>query len=128
MQLKGERFFFKTDLQSGYHQIRLDEESIPLTAFTTTTGHYEWLVVPFGVRNAPPVLQRMMRDILGLVVYLDGILGYAATMEELVFLCRKVFTLLRQHTLYAKMSKCIFGVEEAQFLGLQSEWTGSPNR
>ena len=130
MQLKGAKYFFKMDLQSGYHQIRLDEKSIPLTAFTTPTGHYEWLVVPFGVRNAPPVFQRMMQDILGdllnagVVVYLDDILGYAATMDELVVLCRKVFTLLRTHKLYAKMSKCIFGVEEAQFLGYKVNGQG----
>ena len=123
MQLKGARFVFKMDLQSGYHQIRPDEQSIPLTAFTTPTGRYEWLVVSFGVCNAPPVFQHMMQDILGdllnagVVVYLDDILGYAATMGELVVLCRNVFTLLRQHKLYAKMNKCIFGVEEAQFLG-----------
>ena len=118
------------DLQSGYHQIRLDEESIALTAFTTPTGHYEWLGVPFGVRNAPPVFQRMMQDILGdllnagVVVYLDDILGCAATMEELVVICRKVFTLLRHHKLYAKMSKCLFGVEEAQFLGYKVNGQG----
>ena len=72
----------------------------------------------------------MMQDILGdllnagVVVYLDDILGYAATMAELVVLCRKVFTLLRTHKLYAKMSKCIFGVEEAQFLGYKVNGQG----
>ena len=72
----------------------------------------------------------MMQDILGdllnagVVVYLDDILGYAATMDELVVLCRKVFTLLRTHKLYAKMSKCIFGVEEAQFLGYKVNGQG----
>ena len=65
MYLKRARYFFKLDLQSGYHQVRLDEASIQLTAFSTPTGHYEWLVVPFGVRNAPPVFQRMMHDVLG---------------------------------------------------------------
>jgi len=123
MRLKGAKWFFKLDLQSGYHQIRLDDASIPLTAFSTPSGHYEWLVVPFGVRNAPPVFQRMMQDVLGnlidngVVCYLDDILGYAETLEDLAVLMRKVFTLLRQHKLYAKLSKCVFGATEVQFLG-----------
>ena len=82
-----------------------------------------------GTKRAP-VFQRMMQDVLGtlidngVVCYLDDTLGCAETLEELAVLMRKVFTLLRQHKLYAKLSKCVFGATEVQFLGYKVNGQG----
>jgi hypothetical protein len=122
-QLHGATVFSKIDLRSGYHQIRVFEPDIPKTAFRTRYGHYEFTVLPFGLCNAPGTFQRLMNDVFRqyldkfVLVYLDDILVYSKTPDEHLDHLQRVFSLLRQHQLYGKLSKCEFGKDTCDFLG-----------
>jgi hypothetical protein len=122
-QLHGARFFSKIDLRFGYWQIPIDPSDVAKTAFRTRYGHFEWLVLPFGLTNAPAafmdLMHKVFRDLLdkGVVIFLDDILIYSESAEEHERLLREVFTRLRQHKLYAKDSKCELWRTEVTFLG-----------
>ncbi|PLW51046.1 hypothetical protein PCASD_02397 [Puccinia coronata f. sp. avenae] len=99
--LRGARFFSKIDLQQGFHQMKIAKGDVPKTAFGTKYGHFEWLVMPFGLVNAPATFQRMMTQILRdfinvfIQVYLDDILIYSASEEEHVLHVQQVLEVLR---------------------------------
>jgi hypothetical protein len=122
-QLTGARVFSKIDLRSGYHQIRIRPEDIPKTAFTTRYGLFEYLVMSFGLTNAPAHFTYLMNSVFMpeldkfVVVFIDDILIYSKNEEEHAQHLRIVLTCLREHQLYAKFSKCVFWLEEVQFLG-----------
>lgn len=93
------------------------------TAFITRYGLYEFVVMPFGLKNAPATFMRLMNDVLKdyvdvfVVVYLDDILIFSKNDEEHANHVRMVLQRLREHKLYAKMSKCAFFQSEIEFLG-----------
>jgi len=122
-QLRGAVVFSKIDLRSGYHQILVRPEDVQKTAFRSRYGHYEYVVMPFGVTNAPAIfmdyMNRIFRPYLDqfVVVFIDDILIYSKSREEHAEHLRVVLGILREHQLYGKLSKCEFWLEEVQFLG-----------
>ena len=122
-RLQGARYFSKIDLRSGYHQIRIAPEDVPKTAFRTRYGHYEFLVLPFGLTNAPATFMHLMHQALRplldecALVFLDDILIYSKTLEDHQRHVRRVLDALREQKLYAKESKCEFFKHEVEFLG-----------
>ena len=122
-RLQGAKYFSKIDLRSGYHQIRIDPQDVPKTAFRTRYGHFEFLVLPFGLTNAPATFMHLMhqsfRDLLDhfVLVFLDDILIYSKTKEEHEKHVRAVLDILRKEKLYAKESKCEMFRTEVEFLG-----------
>eukprot|EP00253_Pinus_taeda_P011096 PITA_11096 len=122
-QVKGATVFSKIGLRSGYHQIRIKEEDIAKTAFRTRYGHYEFVVLPFGLTNAPATFMCLMNSIFHqyldrfVLIFIDDILIYSRTVEEHQEHLKMVLHTLREHQLYAKFSKCDFFQEEIQYLG-----------
>ncbi|KAL6348238.1 hypothetical protein AAG906_005529 [Vitis piasezkii] len=122
-ELHGAAFFTKLDLKAGYHQIRVSTPDIPKTAFRTHNGHYEYLVMPFGLCNAPSTFQAIMNSIFRpylrkfILVFFDDILIYSPTWEQHLEHVQLTLAVLRQHQFYIKMSKCAFGKQELEYLG-----------
>ncbi|CAI7905913.1 unnamed protein product [Closterium sp. NIES-54] len=121
-QLRGATLFFKLDLRSGYWHIKMADNSINKTAFRTRYGSYEYLLMPFGLYNAPATFQAEMNHILRplldecVVVYLDDILIYSKNMKEHVEHLWNVFEIQRENKFYVKLSKSDFALK-VQFLG-----------
>ncbi|WVZ97292.1 hypothetical protein U9M48_042841 [Paspalum notatum var. saurae] len=113
-QLQGACVFSKIDLRSGYHQMKIRPSDIPKTAFTRF-GLYEYTVMSFGLTNAPSYFMNLMNKFV--VVFIDDILIYSKTEEEHEEHLRLVLQKLREHKLYAKLSKCEFWLDQVPFLG-----------
>jgi hypothetical protein len=122
-QLAGAKVFSKIDLCSGYHQIKIKPSDIPKTAFSTRYGLYEYLVMSFGLTNAPAYFMYLMNSVFMpeldkfVVVFIDDILIYSKTEEDHADHLRVVLQRLRDHRLYAKFSKCEFWLDNVKFLG-----------
>jgi hypothetical protein len=122
-QLGKARYFSAFDLYSGFHQIKLDPSTRHKTAFSTPRGHFEFVRMPFGLKNAPPTFQRMMdRALSGLIgngvfVYLDDIIVYGKTLEEHNANLRKLFQRLREVGLKLQPDKCEYLAPELTYLG-----------
>jgi hypothetical protein len=120
-QLTRARVFSKIDLRSGYHQIRIRPEDIPKTTFTTRYGLFEYLVMSFGLTNAPAHFTYLMNSVFMpeldkfVVVFIDDILIYSKSEEDHGKHLWIVLMRLREHQLYAKFSKCAFWLEESNF-------------
>jgi len=109
-ELKDVVFFTKLDLRSGYHQVRMHSDDIAKTAFQTHHGHFEFLVMPFGLINAPSTFQALMNEVLRpflrrcVLVFFDDILIFSRTETEHLQHVRAVLSTLRQHGLVLKPS------------------------
>lgn len=122
-ELHGAKYFTKLDLRFGYHQIRMSEKDIPKTAFITHFGHFEYLVMPFGLANAPSTFQALMNSILApylkvfVLVFLMISSFFSKSLEEHLEHLETVFSVLRKEQLFVKMSKCLFAVNQVEYLG-----------
>jgi hypothetical protein len=121
-QIKGAKIFTKIDPRSGYHQLKIREEDVPKTTFTTRYGLYEFLVMSFGLTNAPAYFMNLMNKVYMeyldqfVVVFVDDILIYSPNKETHADHLRLVLQKLRDNQLYAKFSKCDFWLKEVAFL------------
>ncbi|KAA0032070.1 pol protein [Cucumis melo var. makuwa] len=121
-ELQGTTVFSKIDLRSGYHQLRIRDSDIPQTAFRSRYRHYEFIVMSFGLTNAPAVfmdlMNRVFKDFLDsfVIVFVDDILIYSKTEAEHEKHLRQVLETLRANRLYAKFSKCKFWLKKVSFL------------
>ncbi|GJZ26090.1 putative reverse transcriptase domain-containing protein [Tanacetum coccineum] len=110
-------------LRSGYHQLKVHEDDIPKTVFRMRYGHFEFTVMPFGLTNAPAVFIDLMNRVCKpyldklVIVFIDDILIYSKTKEDHEVHLKLVLELLKKERLYAKFSKCEFGLREVHFLG-----------
>ncbi|CAA0816896.1 Uncharacterized mitochondrial protein AtMg00860, partial [Striga hermonthica] len=122
-QLRGACAFSKIDLRSGYHQLKIKESDIAKIAFRTRYGHYEFVVMPFGLSNAPAVFMDLMNRIFHpyldqfVIVFIDDILIYSKSQKEHEEHLRVVLETLRREKLYAKFSKSEFWLQRVAFLG-----------
>jgi hypothetical protein len=122
-QLRGASVFSKIDLRSGYHQLRIRPSDIPKTPFITKYGLYEFMVMSFGLMNAPAYFMYLMNSVFMdyldkfEVVFIDDILIYSQNEQEHEEHLRKVLQRLRDCQLYAKLGKCEFWINEVLFLG-----------
>jgi hypothetical protein len=122
-ELHDARFFTKLDLRSGYHQVRMRAEDVHKTAFHTHDGLYEFLVMAFGLCNAPATSQALMNDVLRpflrrfILVFFDDILIYSKTLADHLCHLRAVFSELWHHQLFVKRTKCAFGATSVAYLG-----------
>jgi hypothetical protein len=122
-QLKRACVFSKIDLRSGYHRLRIKEQDVQKTAFRTRYGHYEFMVMLFGLTNAPAVFMDLMNRIFRsyldkfIVVFIDDILIYSSSQIEHEHHLREVLEILRRNKLFAKLSKYEFWLNEVVFLG-----------
>ena len=121
--LSKAKYFAFLDLLMGYHQVEVDPKDRAKTAFITHRGVYIYNVMPFGLCNAPATFQRLMEKVLGklighgVLVYLDDVLIYAETPEQLLEILSNVLKLLANAGLKCKGSKCSLFTEKVHYLG-----------
>lgn len=121
-ELGGSSVYSKLDLWSGYHQVRMVKGGEYKTAFKTHAGHFEYLVMPFGITNAPASFQALMNHLFHpflsrvVIIFFDDILIYSPTLDDHVVHLITIFQVLRDQKLYLKNSKCTFVTSRVEYL------------
>jgi hypothetical protein len=122
--VSGHKFYAKFDLRKGYHQVLMDAESRYLTAFICQRGVFEFVRLPFGLKNAPAYFQWLMTEVVlaGLVhgvceAYQDDVIVYADSEGELLLRVRLLLGRFREFNLCVNPEKCVVGVTSVVFLG-----------
>lgn len=116
-------YFTTLDLASGFHQIEISEEDVAKTAFSVENGHYEFLRMPFGLKNAPSTFQRVMDNVLrehiGIrcLVYMDDIIIFSTSLKEHLENLSKILTTLEKYNMKIQLDKSEFLKKEVAFLG-----------
>ena len=116
-------YFSTLDLASGFHQIEVEASDIPKTAFNVENGHYEYLRMPFGLKNAPSTFQRVidnvLREHIGLrcFIYMDDIIVFSSSLQEHLDNLGKIFDTLSRCNMKVQLDKCEFLCKEVAFLG-----------
>jgi hypothetical protein len=119
----GGKIFSKLDLRFSYHQVRIKNEDINKASFRTRYKHYDFVVIPFRLTNAPTMFMCLMNSIFSeyldkfVVVFINDILVYSNMEEENEEHLRIVLQTLTKHKLYANFNKCDFYQKEIQYLG-----------
>ena len=119
------KVFSKLDLAQGYHQIAMTEDSMQKTAFCINIGQWEYLVMSFGLCNAPSTFQRLMNTVFEkelnsfILVYLDDILVFSRSIGDHWVHLRQAFDRLRRAKLYARLHKCEFLKDKVDYLGFE---------
>ncbi|KAG1956972.1 retrotransposable element [Pimephales promelas] len=122
-RLQGASIFTKLDLRNAYHLVRIRKGDEWKTAFNTPRGHFEYLVMPFGLSNSPAVFQALVNNVLRdmvdqfIYVYLDDILIFSSSLQEHVQHVRRVLQRLLENGLFVKAEKCSFHAQSVPFLG-----------
>lgn len=129
--LGGKRYFTTLDLKNGFHHVPMHDDSIPLTAFVTPMGQYEYCYMPFGLTDAPPCFQRFINRVLQkmiesneLVVYMDDISIATVTVEEHKRILGEALDLLSAAGLKLNLEKCKFAFREVDYLGYRVNESG----
>jgi hypothetical protein len=129
-RLAGYGWFISLDLYSGYRQIPMARDSIPMTAFVTQDGHYEFLRVPFGLTNAAEVFQRMINILLGnlrftkVLIFIDDVLILARSWQESFETLKEVLNIFKTSGLTVRLSKCYFLKTKIDYLGFEVSESG----
>jgi hypothetical protein len=122
-RVKGAEIFTKVDLRDGYYNVRVHEDSIPKTAFRTRFGLFEFLVLPFGLTNAPAVFNALMNRIFGdlldvyVVSYIDDLIIFSKNENDHKQHLAEVFRRLKANALHLKLSKCHLFQKKVEFCG-----------
>lgn len=122
--LQGKTFFSSLDLKNGFYNIKMDPDSVKYTAFTTPLGNFEFLRMPFGLKNAPSVFQRVLHNLFAdliraekLLIYLDDLLIPSDAIEEHLEILAEVLRRLKGANLELRLDKCKFLQVKIEYLG-----------
>ena len=128
--LNGSKFFCTLDFASGYWQIAMHPDDVEKTAFITHCGLFEWIIMPFGLCNAPATFCRLMENVMSdivwqkCLVYLDDVITFGRTFEETLENLRAVFVRVRKNNLKLKASKCHLLQRKVEYLGHEVSGNG----
>jgi len=123
-RIQKAKWFSKFDLKSGFHQVKMDPESIKWTAFSCSEGLFEWKVMPFGLKNAPQIFQRKMDNIFGeyknfTCTYIDDVLVFSKTKEEHYLHLKQILHVFEKYGLIISKSKIEVCKNHISFLGAE---------